>query len=371
MKNIVMIGPNSDSKGGIGSVVNVYREGGLFQDWNITYLTTHSDGGIFRKITCLVISFMKFLGMLFLGKIGLVHVHSASRNSFWRKSIFLLLAILFKVTIVFHLHGGGFINFYEDESNAFAKKFIKYILDKSHCIIVLTKSWVVELSKITDNKNIVIVNNSVAGTTDQYQENSSKVLSLLFLGKLVPEKGLYELIEAFAQLKEKYADLQLYIGGNGDQKAYIEFAEKFDIESSVTFVGWVDGDRKNQLLSDCTLFVLPSYTEGLPVSILEAMAAGKPVVATQVGGIPDTITDGAEGLLVQSANVKQLYSALEELLSDPERRQAMGTAGIARVKSEFSAEKTFRQLSDIYKSLGANPPFSTGVLEHLSGIDNG
>jgi glycosyltransferase involved in cell wall biosynthesis len=107
----------------------------------------------------------------------------------------------------------------------------------------------------------------------------------------------------------------------------------------------------SHLLAACDVFVLASLYEGLPLSVLEAMAAGKPVVATRVGGVEEAIVDGATGLLVRSGNAGELAAAIRWILADPQRARAMGEAGRERVNRHFTADRMVSKTVDLYEQL--------------------
>ena len=113
--------------------------------------------------------------------------------------------------------------------------------------------------------------------------------------------------------------------------------------------------QRTELLATASIYVLPSYAEGLPISILEAMSAGLPVVTTPVGGIPEAITDGEEGLLVPTGNAEALSDAIQRLLSDSELREAMGSRGQAKFDTCFNANVVLPQLESMYRDLGVLP----------------
>src|SRR5205814_3990716 len=121
---------------------------------------------------------------------------------------------------------------------------------------------------------------------------------ILFLGKLAPSKGIFDLLEAVAALRPDAADVRLVCAGDGDRIAVARYAERLGIADAVKFTGWVGPSGKRALLENAAVFALPSYDETLPMSVLEAMSAGVPVVASPVGGISEVVVDGVSGFLV-------------------------------------------------------------------------
>jgi glycosyltransferase involved in cell wall biosynthesis len=126
------------------------------------------------------------------------------------------------------------------------------------------------------------------------------------------------------------------------------------IDANVQVLGWVGPGEREQLLARAAVCVLPSYAEGLPMCVLEAMAAGVPVVASAVGGVPDVVTDGVEGLLVAPGDVAALAAALDRLLRADGLRRRMGTAGRRKAETTFSTRLVLPQIEDLYRQLGAD-----------------
>ena len=129
-------------------------------------------------------------------------------------------------------------------------------------------------------------------------------------------------------------------------------AEELGIADHVELLGWVRGEDKERLLATAVLYVLPSYNEGLPVSVLEAMAAGLPILTTPVGGIPEAVTDGVEGFLVEPGDVRTLADRLERLLADADLARRMGVAARHKVEAAFSANAVVPQLEAMYAAMG-------------------
>jgi glycosyltransferase involved in cell wall biosynthesis len=168
--------------------------------------------------------------------------------------------------------------------------------------------------------------------------------------RLLPLKGLGYLLRAIASLREEFPNLILEIAGSGPERAALEQeAREIHLSEAVRFLGWVEDLAP--VLARWEVFALPSLEEGFPVAALEAMAAGLPVVASAVGGIPELIEDGRTGWLVPPQDPEALAGRLRQLLRDPEAQEVMGIAAHARVRECFSAEHMAAEIANIYNGL--------------------
>jgi len=167
------------------------------------------------------------------------------------------------------------------------------------------------------------------------------------MGRLSPEKNQALLVEAFADLPRS---ARLLVVGDGPARRAVEEAVlRTGTTGRVRLAGWRADPAA--CLGAADVLVLPSLTEGLPLALLEAMAAGLPVVATRVGGVPDLLADGAQGVLVPPGDAAALRAALEPLVADPERRAELGRRGRARVQEAYDVERQVRALEVVYRSL--------------------
>ncbi len=170
-----------------------------------------------------------------------------------------------------------------------------------------------------------------------------------FVGRLTFQKGVEHLIDAAALLAATHPEARILIVGEGD--LWDDLQTRAADRPQVIFAGYQQEIPRYLAMFD--VFILPSQFEGLPMSVLEAMAAGKPVVATAVGGTPEVVVDGVTGFLVEPKRADQLAERLSRLIGDPELRLRMGAAGRARVMSHFSAEGMVRATEAIYADLVA------------------
>lgn len=169
-----------------------------------------------------------------------------------------------------------------------------------------------------------------------------------FVGRLVAAKGLSYLISALKHVEQKDANLVLLLVGDGPQRTHLESMTKKSGVNAI-FAGWQVDTAPYYALMD--IFVLPSFFEGLPCVVLEAMAMQKPVIATNVGGNPDLITPGENGFLVQAGNSKDMCHALSTLIGDRDLRTRMGILNRRKVKSSFSWETIVQQVETIYNQI--------------------
>ncbi len=354
-KKIIMLGTAFDTMGGIPTVVNVYREAGLFELWPILYISTHRDGSRVIKLYTFLLAIFRFIIVLASGSVGLVHAHTASRSSFWRKSIFFILCFIFKRPVIFHLHGAEFKMFYDLEASKTTKFIIRFILNRMAVIIVLSPQWAEIMSNISENKNIVKIYNPIQVDIKHSEAPVKENYTLLFLGRFGKRKGIFDLLKAFSDVHKRVPNIELLCGGDGDLAGVEQMAKELLLGDRVHILGWVTGEAKIDLFSTADIYILPTYNEGLPMGILEAMASGLPVVSTPVGGIPDAIEDGVEGFLIQPGDVDALAEAIEKLLTDGELREKMGRAAQQKVIDCFTPERILPQLEALYSKFGIEP----------------
>lgn len=189
-------------------------------------------------------------------------------------------------------------------------------------------------------KPIVVIPYSVADPTEIIGSSPSQVrdhrtVTITCLARLsTQQKGQHYLLQAARMVVDEHPRTRFLFAGNGESRAALEqLTRDLDLEGNVTFLGVVSRERLNWLMAESDIMVLPSLWEGLPVSIIESMAFGKPVVATNVGGNPELVSDGQSGLIVPARDPSALAIALERLVADPELRARMGTAARQRFES--------------------------------------
>jgi glycosyltransferase involved in cell wall biosynthesis len=346
---LIMLGTAFESRGGIATVVQAYRAQGLFARWPIDYVPTHRDGGTVCKLLTAAKALLRVVFLLAKHRRVVMHVHCASRASFWRKSIFMTIAMLAKCPVILHLHGGGFARFYDVECGKLRRRIIRFFLERATRVIVLSERWRAWITSIAGNRRVVCLPNPVAAVEERPLSPRRNIV--LFLGRLERRKGIFDLLDAIAALRAHIPDIQLVCAGDGDLGSVARYAERLGIEDAVSLPGWVGTAEKQSLMNLAAVYVLPSYAEGLPVSLLEAMAAGLPVAATSVGGIPDVVADGINGFLYAPGDSAMLQRLLRRLMHDPELGKRMALAARETVRMRFATERVLAQLDELYGEL--------------------
>lgn len=344
-----MIGPSLATPGGMSAVLRCYLQQDWFSKWRIEYLSSYEGHAFPLQGWVMGGVLLRLLRRLLLGKVALVHLHSASRGSFWRKSLLCWLADTFAVPYVYHLHSGEFPAFYRRQP-ASVQKWVRRTLRRAACVVVLTQSWRTELAAIEPGARIEVVGNPVSVPKGLPTERPSN-RCVLFLGRFDEKKGIFDLVRAVPRVLEALPDTTFVLAGDGRQEEVRRLACELGVEKQVRLPGWLDGEAKESALAAASVLVLPSYHEGLPVSLLEAMAAGVPVVATRVGGIPELLREGQCGVLVEPGDTVTLATALVEVLERKELRQSLRENAFAQVRETYSEEAVFGKLDELYRGL--------------------
>lgn len=338
-KRVLMIATSKETKGGITAVLKAYEKSSLWEDFQIKWLESHTDGTRFYKLLWAIRSY--FLALFLIPRYNIIHIHLSQVPSLLRKVPFFIYAKLLKKKTIIHVHStitdGPFNWLY------------RFLFKKANYVIVLSQSmkeWINKILKI--EKNVVVIYNPCIAIKER-STNKEKII--LFAGVLTEKKGYLDLINAFALATHQYLDWKLVLAGSGDIEEGKILSKKLQIENRVFFPGWVSGTEKDILFSSASIFCLPSYTEGFPTAILEACSYGIPFITTPVGGIPDIVVDGKNGLLFQPGNIEELKEKLLLLISNPKTRLSFGESATELANNVFGLEKISKEIEYLYHTL--------------------
>jgi glycosyltransferase involved in cell wall biosynthesis len=346
---VLMLGTALEGRGGVAAVVSVLRDGGLFERERVRYVPTHAEGAWGGKIARALSGFWHAARICLCQRPAIVHVHSASNASFLRKSLLLLIARSAGCKTIFHLHGGGFREFATADAGPLLRRWIRHTLERSSLVIALSDSWASFLRGFAPRARVAVLPNSVP--LPAAVATGAEPGRVLFLGRIEEAKGVFELVDAVAKLAARLPKLRLVLGGAGDVDQVRHRAAALGILERIELPGWLDEHARAAELQRASVFCLPSHAEGLPMALLEAMAASKAVVASRVGAIPEAVVDGDNGLLVPAHDSAALAAALERVLADPALGQRLGTQARATVEQHYSLDAVGARLSRIYHEL--------------------
>jgi glycosyltransferase involved in cell wall biosynthesis len=196
------------------------------------------------------------------------------------------------------------------------------------------------------------------------QDRNGRPTTIVAVGRLWPDKAHAGLLEAFAELHREFPEVRLRLVGDGPERGRLEaLAEALGIAAAAEFAGRLSETETLAEIARADMLALPSFLEGLPIVLMEAMAMGVPVVATRVAGIPELVVDDVTGLLFTPANWQELAACMKRLLNDEALRNRLATAGRSKVEAEFEVQKSARQLAGLFEQLVDEAPKRTSSAE--------
>lgn len=280
-----------------------------------------------------------------------VHVNMAERLDFVRESIVLLACKLLGIPTVLHLHAAQLHHSYR-RFPAPLQWLVRFIFSLPQCCVVLGKesaSFVTRDLQVPQERVEVVINGVPAPTVQRRAVQAGDTPRVLFVGNLSERKGVSDLLQALARPEMANVPFQLTLAGGGDIAAYRAQAERLNVGAKVQFHGWASQDQLARLLADADVLVLPSYDEGLPLAILEALANGVAVVCTPVGEIPHVLRHRHSACFVEPGDPASIARGLAQVLTDAELRQRLEEAGRAMYQAQFSLVRFAGSIARIHQ----------------------
>lgn len=346
-KNIttLIIVPNQDQLGG---VYNFYKN--LKPHLEVDFKYFYVGEPIFflkNKVLVFVIYLFNFIWEVFKQKPQKIILNtSLNINAVLRDSVYLFFAKLLRKEVIVFWRGWNFDN---ERYLKFPYSIITCLLLKSDKSIVLSSKIEKSLIQLGYKKSVFRVTTMVGDLAYKYHINPSyqEPFNLIFLSRVETYKGIYELLSAFVILKKKYSNLQLTIIGSGSQLNNIIKKNDELALKDVHFHGYVKGESKYELLIKGSLFIFPSYSEGMPNAVLEAMAIGFPIITTPVGGLRDFFVENKMGKFIKIKDVESIVNAVEDLYLDSNLRKLISSQNKDYALNNFRGEIVFDRLKSI------------------------
>ncbi|MFC5141098.1 glycosyltransferase family 4 protein [Actinomycetospora rhizophila] len=343
------VSTSTRTQGGIATCVRTLAATGLWERWGVRHVATHRDGSRADKAMAFASGLARYTATMLLRRPDLVHIHMSSAGSFVRKAALAWLAYLLDVPVVLHVHSGRF-HLFHDRAPAPLRRVIAATLTRADVVIALGELMRTRLARIAPDAHLTSLPNPVR-LSPVTRRPAGAAPHVVFLGRIWDKKGAFALIEAWAKSSGGESGGHLTMAGDGEHERARTLARDLGVADSVTVHDWLSADQVAELLASADVLALPSENEGQPMVVLEAMSRGLAVLATEVGGIPELVTDGVEGLLVPPHDAGALADALGELLGDEARRRALGEAGAARARDEFAADAVAARIEGLYHAV--------------------
>lgn len=356
-RRVLMLGPVPPPTGGMASVVVNLRNSELSRRCGLTVMnnakTTREGRALLVGIGAQIRLLGRLVGQILRGKGQIVHVHTCSGFPFWRDCLHAATARLLGARVVLHVHGGRFENFAAGLGRI-ARGAMRLAFEHVSAVIVLSEDWLCRLKAYAPRANWWVVPNGVLLPAKTAAVENRKPV-FLFLGDLGEGKGVRDLVKAASIALRRGFDGRVDLAGRETQPGEKESLERLiaeaGCESVVRLVGVLSGEPKAQALLSSACLVLPSYAEGLPMAILEAMGCGLPIISTKVGAIPEVIREGVEGLLVEPGDVEGLADRMVRVSQDTRLRRRMGKAARLRVRQHYSLQVMVERIMEVYRDV--------------------
>lgn len=346
--HICMVVTQRDVKGGMTAVISAYYGSRLEEDYDISYIETYCDGSKWTKLRKALRGYLAFRRLLRSDPPALVHVHSSFGPSFWRKLPIIDACARRGIPVVNHIHGSEFDRFYT-RAGRFKKRQVRRVYGECAAILTLTEAWKERFLAIVPEEKIEVLHNYTAIRTDGPTPESRVSRQITFLGLINPMKGSRDMPEIITRVCGAVPDARFVLCGVGETEAVREGLPEELREKNVCFPGWIRGEEKDRVMRSTAVFLLPSYSEAMPMSILEAMGYAIPAVATRVGGIPRLIEDGVNGCLYEPGDAAGMAEGIIRYLTHEEEREAAGAASLAAARRDYSLERHIEELERIYE----------------------
>lgn len=358
---ILQVGPQEagpDSRGGIATVMTLIL-GHPDPAFRLEHAVTYSDGSAGRRVRLAGTGMARITAAVVRRDVDVVHAHMSFKGSVVRKALALRIARAAGVPTVLHAHSHGFTRWFTGLPR-YQQIAVRTAL-RADRWLVLGTSWADEYAEHLhiDPRRITVLHNPTvppsAGTTTWEWPDAAehRLVRMVFLGRLGERKGCFDLVRALARLDSATRSrVHVVMAGDGEVEAVRQAAQDAGVADALTFPGWVDPQTRAALLADSDVLLLPSHQEGLPMAVLEGMAAGLAVLTTPVGGIPEVIDDDANGLLVRPGDDAAIAAALQRLTDDPTLRARLGSAAQA-TSADFDVEHWYAALGRIWRDVAA------------------
>lgn len=349
----LVLGPSREAISGVTTHVNGLMQSALRARYALEHFQVGSEGRRESALGRLARTAFSPLGLavaILRRKARIVHLNtSLNAKAYWRDLVYLVVAKLCGAQVLLQKHGGS-LQAFCNGSAAFAA-FVRATLRLADAVVVLSRAELNEYERIVGERGVVLLPNGIDCAPyrrlNRPPPDPAAPLRCIYIGRLAPRKGLDEIVACLPASRAT-----LVVAGSGPDEARLRLrVRELGLDERVRFAGPAYGEDKARLLAQADVLLLPSYSEGLPYALLEAMAAGVVPVVTRVGAIPDVVDAGTHGLFVPPRDPAAIAAALEALDADRAWLARMSAACRQRIAGAYSIERVAAELGGLYATL--------------------
>lgn len=363
-RRVLVFGATTPSVGGIATFISHTVNSRLRErfDFFLFDPSQHAPKGktVLSKAIFKSVAWLRYLRVLKKHAPEIVHMHTSGYTGFWITAVFLFVTAIFPAKIVIHIHRGDFAAFYKG-SSWLGKWLIGCTLRRCSRVVILSKRWIPFFGALASPSGIRVLQNCVPVDGSTRSARTCRRVegpwpqSVLFMGTLCRAKGVLDLAKAIPIVRATNPGVIFTFAGEPPTEADKVELDRLTADGVadgyVTFLGIIAGRTKLERLLQSDIFVLPSYSEGLPYAMMEAMASGLPIVASAVGAIPDVVTDHANGFLIQSGDHVSLANKILLLLNNHSLRRDIGTNNRRKIAEQYNIDTMINQLEELYAGI--------------------
>ena len=377
LSKIVIVGPMPPTVGGITSYINNVIYSPLNKKYKFIPFTTsrptigmvkdNTDYSIINNIDFLtliksiiitVYHLLKYPFVLIFKNPKITHIHTTDYFQFWENYLHIIISKILNKKIILHIHSTNFSKFYE-HSGKLSKYLIQNAFSMSNVLILLSDNQKKFFEKIIQNDKIHVLPNfvdkdlyNIVLDDNKLNYNNENTIDVVFIGgEESKRKGIYDVIKSIPIVIDKITNVRFIFIGRCNTEKVLDIIDKENLNDYVEFTGYLEEKEKRKTLLSSDIFILPSYAEGLPIAILEAMSSGLAIISTNVGSIPETIEDGVNGFLITPGDYEELARKIIFLSKNTKKLKEIRLNNIDLIEKEYDAKIIIQKLNDIYNNL--------------------
>jgi glycosyltransferase involved in cell wall biosynthesis len=357
---VLLLGPALTAVSGVSTHLNVILTSDLQRHFTLAHFQVGSEGRQetrLQKLWRFVTSPLQLAIVVVKARMSIVHVNTAlNQKAFWRDLAYLCVTKLLRRRVLTQVHGELHPQEFAADSIVLTW-LVRQFLVRSDAVTILSRADLAAFRAFDDRIKVYLVPNAIdpTGLLDEPRSfNRTQPLRLVFMGRMVATKGIFEMVNALHRLKQQGRQFTLSIVGNGPEEAQLrQLVADCGLDDRIEFQGGVFGAAKQRLWLDSDVFLFPTYTEGLPYALLEAMAAGCVPVTTPVGAIPDVMDTNVHGLLVPAKEPSRLAAAIAQLDDDRAALVRMAEESRRRIAEGYTCKRLAAAFGAVYRELSA------------------